>query len=481
MINEEIRRAKQAKQQRLLIGVIIVLSLIVVTGLVLFSLNNVRFNSNPSAEEPTPDTQATPQKIEEPKNEEDIAALRQAYLDAFSHYENTLKPQLEKIDIDSWDKTLAETLKSQEQTAVDTFGAGQYVKAKQAIDTLTQTAEKTLTDSEAAFEQAMQEAQAAYDNYDYQPARLAIDDALIHKADSTEALALEQKIEKIPQIVELNEAIRVARNENNPSKELSLIEDLLKIEPDREEMKQRANILRTQLAESRYNQAISQAYKAIEQRQAENARQALKQAQQIYPNRPENKEVSAALATLESQLRFEQHVAAADKAQNADNWEVTKQELSAALKERPANKDLIDRLNQAKRIVEIDQNIQGLLQNPYRLNNPAVKATADINVIQAESFSAQSPSLAKAAQQLKSTINAVNTPVNVNVVSDGKTFVSVRGVGKVGETTGKTIQLKPGTYSFEGKREGYRSKLIEVTIPLNRSDVQVTVIADERI
>lgn len=481
MINEEIRRAKQAKQQRLLIGVIIVLSLILVTGLVLFSLNNIRFNSTPSTEETPSDTQPVPQKIEEPKNEEDIAALRQAYLDAFSLYENTLKPQLEKIDIDSWDKTLAETIKNQEKTAVDTFGTGQYAKAKQAIDTLTQTAEKTLTDSEAAFKKAMQEAQKAYDNYDYQTARLAIDNALIHKADSADAQALGQKIENIPQIVELNEAIRVAKNENNPNKELSLIEDLLKIEPDREEMKQRAQVLRTQLAESRFNQAISQAYQAIEQQQVEKARQALSQAEKIYPSRPENKEVKVALVQLESQLRFNQHIAAADKAQKADNWEAAKQELSAALKERPANKDLIDRLNQAKRIVEIDQNIQGLLQNPYRLSNPAVKATADINVIQAESFGAQSPSLAKAAQQLKSTINAVNTPVNVNVISDGKTFVSVRGVGKVGETTGKTIQLKPGTYSFEGKREGYRSKLIEVQIPLNRSDYQVTVIADERI
>ncbi|HIM38450.1 MAG TPA: hypothetical protein EYM37_00770 [Methylophaga aminisulfidivorans] len=480
MINEEIRRAKQAKQQRLLIGVIIVLSLILVTGLVLFSLNNVRFNSTTTEKSP-PNTQPAVQKVEEPKNEEDIAAFRQAYLDAFSQYENTLKPQLEKIDIDSWDKSLAETLTTQEQTAVDTFGTGQYAKAKQAIDTLTQTAEKTLADSEAAFEKAMQEAQKAYDNYDYQRARLEIDNALIHKADSADAQTLAQKIENIPQIVELNEAIRVAKNENNPNKELSLIEELLKIEPDREEMKQRAQVLRTQLAESRFNQAISQAYQAIKQQQVEKARQALSQAEKIYPSRPENKEVKAALAQLESQLRFNQHIVAAEKAQQADNWETAKQELSAALKERPANKDLIDRLNQAKRIVEIDQNIQGLLQNPYRLSNPAVKATADINVIQAESFGAQSPSLAKAAQQLKSTINAVNTPVNVNVISDGKTFVSVRGVGKVGETTGKTIQLKPGTYSFEGKREGYRSKLIEVQIPLNRSDYQVTVIADERI
>ncbi|MEC9411842.1 MAG: hypothetical protein VX829_04100, partial [Pseudomonadota bacterium] len=198
MINEEIRRAKQAKQQRLLIGVIIVLSLILVTGLVLFSLNNVRFNSTPSTEETLSDTQTAPQKVEEPKNEEDIAALRQAYLDAFSFYENTLKPQLEKIDIDSWDKTLAETIKNQEKTAVDTFGTGQYAKAKQAIDTLTQTAEKTLADSEAAFEKAMQEAQKAYDNYDYQTARLAIDNALIHKADSADAQALAKKIENIP-------------------------------------------------------------------------------------------------------------------------------------------------------------------------------------------------------------------------------------------------------------------------------------------
>ncbi|MEQ8938939.1 MAG: hypothetical protein RLT30_09585, partial [Gammaproteobacteria bacterium] len=78
-------------------------------------------------------------------------------------------------------------------------------------------------------------------------------------------------------------------------------------------------------------------------------------------------------------------------------------------------------------------------------------------------------------------IDNMNKKVDVVVKSDNKTNVLVRGVGIVGMTDSKTIQLKPGSYKFEGKREGYKSKLIDVLVPYDKNQMQLTVVCDEPI
>ena len=78
-------------------------------------------------------------------------------------------------------------------------------------------------------------------------------------------------------------------------------------------------------------------------------------------------------------------------------------------------------------------------------------------------------------------LKAYSTKVQVKVVSNGVTNISVRGVGKVGLTNEKTIDLKPGKYMFEGKRTGYRSKLIQVEVLPNAESIVVEILSDERI
>jgi hypothetical protein len=69
----------------------------------------------------------------------------------------------------------------------------------------------------------------------------------------------------------------------------------------------------------------------------------------------------------------------------------------------------------------------------------------------------------------------------VTVISDNQTFVSVRTVGKVGVVSQKVIQLNPGQYTFEGAREGFKSKLVQAFIPYDRDHFSVHVICDEPI
>jgi len=75
----------------------------------------------------------------------------------------------------------------------------------------------------------------------------------------------------------------------------------------------------------------------------------------------------------------------------------------------------------------------------------------------------------------------VNVKIPVTVTSDNQTFILVRGVGKVGVTQQRTIQLKAGVYTFEGMREGYKSKLVELRIPIGSDSIGVRIVCDERI
>ena len=84
-------------------------------------------------------------------------------------------------------------------------------------------------------------------------------------------------------------------------------------------------------------------------------------------------------------------------------------------------------------------------------------------------------------EKLERALELYQTKVSVRISSDGKTAIAVRGVGRVGVVMSKTIELKPGNYSFEGKRTGYRSVLIQVNVPPGADEIEVSVICNEQI
>ncbi len=147
MIAEEIARAKQTKQKRLFTGLIIVIVLAFLATALLYAVTNLTFVSQDDDAQPTAESTAA----ETVQTQGNQAELRQAYLEAFAYFENTLKPQLATIDIVNWDNALANTLERQEKEALSAFSAGQYADANKAIDSLITTAEKAITDSKSAF------------------------------------------------------------------------------------------------------------------------------------------------------------------------------------------------------------------------------------------------------------------------------------------------------------------------------------------
>ena len=92
-----------------------------------------------------------------------------------------------------------------------------------------------------------------------------------------------------------------------------------------------------------------------------------------------------------------------------------------------------------------------------------------------------SPILKSRSEQLSKFISKATTPVEVVIKSDGKTEITVRKVGIVGKTHIKTINLRPGGYTFEGKRAGYKSKLVNLRVPFDGVGIEIRIVCDEQI
>ena len=71
--------------------------------------------------------------------------------------------------------------------------------------------------------------------------------------------------------------------------------------------------------------------------------------------------------------------------------------------------------------------------------------------------------------------------VPVTVVSDQATLVLIRGIRALGRIDRTTVTLLPGTYVFQGHREGYRTIRSEVRVAAGTEVDEVVIICDQRL
>jgi len=408
-------------------------------------------------------------------------ALRQEYIDRLSDYENRLKPQLAKIDLNSWDKPRVDQLTMLEDQALVNFSNAEYATAVTNIERVVEQAQAMVDDSRQAFKQALSQAELAYNNDQYDAAQLQISQAMILDNTSTAAIKLADKIAKLPAILSLIDKANTAKVENNYQQELAYLNKIIKQDPQRHTAIKRRQVVITLIANNNFNKAVKQAYQAIAQGDVIHAKKRLKTARNIYPHRAEIAEIDLALQQLLQQQRIAIYQAKVVTAITVDNWELAKEYLILVLQELPNDKPTQALLDKANNIIALNIQIKSHLNKPYRLANKSAKAKANQTINNAEGFVKDSPKLQQASHDLSQLMMKMNRKITVEITSDNQTTILVRGVGIVGKTALKEIELTAGNYTFEGKRKGYKSKLLNVLIPYEQPHYQLTIQCNERI
>lgn len=407
--------------------------------------------------------------------------LRSSYINALNAYQNDTKPKLNNIDLERWDSKRSAQLITLESDALSHFSAASYAEALENIEASDHLAQTIINDSELAFEKAMNNARHAYDEDNFDEAKFQITQAQMLNKGSAEATFLAAEIDRLPEILKLAEKIHTARVENQYEKELKLLNEMIKLAPERGSISERKRELTDLIANRNFESYIAQSYQAIKQSDLSKAKQRISAAKKIFPKRSEIQSVETAIQDLEKKQRIATHQQAAKTAMAADNWPKAKQQLELVLKEQVADKITQQSLDTATQIIAFNNEFDHHIANPYRLSNKQLASSVKTKIENAKTLAKVSPSLDKKANTLSLLIEKMNQKIPVEVISDNQTNILVRGLGIVGLTESKTIQLTPGRYSFEGKRKGYKSKLLDVLISYDDSSYQVNIICDEPI
>lgn len=467
---EEARLRSTKLRKQIIIGFLIAIA---VCSFILFSLSSSNFPTSKDA----PVTASKKEKLAEVDTEK----VRDEFKEILQQYKNELEPRLQAANIESWNQKALFEINEQEKKAMLNFSNGDYPNALKNIQLLKAKTLAILEESEKIFKENMEKAALFLADDHYDEAKLHIEKALVVAPHSPEAIALQQDIEKLQHILPLLNEAKAARAEHDMQKEYSLLQKILQISSERTEVTERSNLLEQLIKDKKFDTHISSGFTEIENMQVKKARFHYREAKKIDPKRKELEVLLGQVLAQEKELRIQQAVKQAKQAIRQDNWQKAKVNFAKVKKEMPENKTATEGLKRANEIIGLQLRLSEYIKKPYRLTHSAVQSTAEKTLTQAQHASSYSSGIKRQAEQLRKLIATFNRLIPVTVMSDNKTYVLVRGIGKVGIISQKTISLKPGNYTFEGTRSGFKSKLLQVLIPYDQNNYSVRIICDERI
>ncbi|MDQ6966228.1 MAG: hypothetical protein Q9M23_04830, partial [Mariprofundaceae bacterium] len=306
-------------------------------------------------------------------------------------------------------------------------------------------------------------------------------EALILKQNDPEAQAVAKQLELLPELLALLKKSDIARIENNRPMEYAALAKASEIAPDREDLKQRRDQLSDQIKQAHFSNLINRALLSLKKKQIKAARSNYNKAKSLYGNHSELRVLNAAIIKASVAEDLEQAIAAGKQAIAQDDWSKAQLVYTRALQRYPEDKSIRDGLQLATKLVSLQAALADYIERSDRLSSQNIYSAAQDTLIQARVFASYSNALSGQAVKLKALLAQLNVKIPVFVKSDNLTYILVRGVGKVGLTPGREIQLKPGEYTFEGIRTGYKSKLVQVRLPIGQSSFKVEVVCDEPI
>ena len=409
--------------------------------------------------------------------------VRSDYLARVRLFAEQLDPALDAISLGQWAPELAQKIQETRDRALREFTEGSYVAADDLLIAAEATARDALKTGETRFRKHLDQASDSFEASDPVQAERHINQALQIKPGDAEAQALRGRIEVLPEITKLMETASRARAQNDSSAELAALEQVLRLDPMRVEVEDQYRQLVKDVAEQAFGAIVLEGMRAVRESDLAAAKQALGKAQKLAPGREEVVLLEKEVRHLENEIQIVRFLAEGQSLAAGDDWRGARDAFQKVLKIQASNAGAQSGIQLAERIMAADARVTGYLQRPDRLSASNVAAAARTALEDARSLSALgSQRLAELAKQLEDTLRDAETEVSVLVRSDNLTDIIVRGTGLVGRVTEKVISLRPGTYVFEGKRKGYRSKLVElVVVARSAAPMEVTVVCDERI
>ena len=226
---------------------------------------------------------------------------------------------------------------------------------------------------------------------------------------------------------------------------------------------------------------LSQGLALLHSGQYRQARDALRQA---AARDPASEAIREALSQVDQALKLAQldrlqQQANAARGQGA--WTAALEHYQAALAIDPNVRFALQGRQHVVRRITLAKRIDFYLLQPEALFGNRHLTNAVQLLAEAEAMEPKDQAFITMLIRLETAISEAQTPVPLSITSDGQTDVAVYRVGRLGRFEHRRLELKPGSYTVVGTRDGYRDVRLRLAVKPGAVPPAIRVVCKEAI
>jgi hypothetical protein len=234
-------------------------------------------------------------------------------------------------------------------------------------------------------------------------------------------------------------------------------------------------------AAARFRATMAGALAALDGGRLDDADRELKSAARMRPGDAGVADAASRLARLRREQTLARLEASAHAAADAEDWDGAVRDYGALLAADPSAAAAQAGLALARPRAALASRIDSHLAQPARLSSDSVHTDAARALAEAQAIAAPGPKLRAQVVKLAALLATAATPVEVRLVSDGATEVTIYKVGPQGRFKDKALALKPGRYTAVGARAGHVDVRVEFTVEAGSVPPTVAIRCEEKL
>ena len=341
--------------------------------------------------------------------------------------------------------------------------------------------ESTLVSSDEIFSQNQQKGQIALSHGDALSALNAYTILSLIEPQNKEVSANLSRAENLDKVQSLIRDGEIHERNAELKEALALFSEAFDVDKKWPAASEALTRIKQKVANQNFNSEMSLAFSALNEGNFENAELSFAKAQKILPQSSAPKDGLEQIAIAVTQTKIDEHILSAKQYIAQEDWTKSAIEYEAILSIASGTILATKGLARSRLRQELNTDLDKFISEPDLMVTDDALNEAKAILINAFKIEASGQRLQNQISQLSHLVSLARIPINVELVSDNKTEVTVYQVRSFGQLDSITLPLYPGTYTFVGKRRGYRDIHKEITLQGGRPAPSIMISCVERI
>lgn len=392
-----------------------------------------------------------------------------------------LQSDLEAQEVSTW-ATEAYAAALEQGSIGDEYYRTQDFQSATASYTNARDALQALLDSRPeVLAQTLDQAQQALDAGDSATAEEQFSLALLLAPDNEAAQTGLERARTLDEVLALFEEAETLREDGNLEQAREVYREVVSLDSQYQPARDRVDQVSAEIRAAEFNRVMSSGYTLLEQGDPEAAIAAFERAANLGVN---EEQARAAIVQTETEVANARIAAARERiaaAEASEQWLDAVSGYDDVLAIDPNLIFAVEGRDYAQKRANLDRLLVYAIDNPERFADDEVfQETVDV-YFTGRAIDNPGPKLQQQLDELQVLLESSQVPLDVTLVSDSLTEVSVLRVADLGSFDQTTLSLKPGNYVAVGSRPGYREVREEFTVGFGKTPDQVVVQCEERV